>query len=396
MQSINVSGHKYGLVYPGVGWIVWRDSAALPEDLIFRVDYLGGEMPTFALNFSRPGAQVAAQYYSFVRLGSDGYRLVHQASRETAQWLAAQVDAMAAFDLISVGDGIPAFAFRVSDQMSYSVYDVSESLRGRGWIVPAYPMPPAGRRPRAAYRRPQRVHPRPGRHVARRPRPRRRPTRGQGLRRRSEITHRVPPLMGRWRGALVACAALMSAAGCGSGTTKTTSATTVTTTDLPTTTTSLPAATTTPPPTTNPYATTPVSVPGEGATALLKAVRTAAQNGFDRVTFEFANRLPGYTVGYVERPVIQDASGAEVTVKGSAVLRVAMKPASSADLSSGGRATYTGPNRFDPGTSALAELVQVGDFEGYLTWVIGVPAEAGFHVWTLDAPPRLVVDVQAG
>ncbi|MEN3313823.1 MAG: glutamate decarboxylase [Acidimicrobiaceae bacterium] len=141
VQSINVSGHKYGLVYPGVGWVVWRDAAALPEDLVFRVDYLGGEMPTFALNFSRPGAQVAAQYYCFVRLGFEGYRLVHQQSRDTAKWLAVQIGAMTSFELVSAGDGIPAFAFRMNDAAPYSVYDVSEMLRGRGWIVPAYPMP---------------------------------------------------------------------------------------------------------------------------------------------------------------------------------------------------------------------------------------------------------------
>jgi len=143
VQSINVSGHKYGLVYPGVGWIVWRDAAALPEELIFRVDYLGGEMPTFALNFSRPGAQVAAQYYSFIRLGFDGYRRVHQESRDTAQWLASQIALIESFELVSTGNGIPAFAFRVTERASFSVYDVSETLRGRGWIVPAYPMPPA-------------------------------------------------------------------------------------------------------------------------------------------------------------------------------------------------------------------------------------------------------------
>ena len=74
VASINASGHKYGLVYPGVGWIVWRDADALPEDLIFWVNYLGDNMPTFALNFSRPGAQVVAQYYNFLRLGFEGYR----------------------------------------------------------------------------------------------------------------------------------------------------------------------------------------------------------------------------------------------------------------------------------------------------------------------------------
>ncbi|HXZ73693.1 MAG TPA: glutamate decarboxylase, partial [Streptosporangiaceae bacterium] len=74
VASINASGHKYGLVYPGVGWAIWRDADALPEDLIFWVNYLGDNMPTFALNFSRPGAQVAVQYYNFLRLGFDGYR----------------------------------------------------------------------------------------------------------------------------------------------------------------------------------------------------------------------------------------------------------------------------------------------------------------------------------
>jgi glutamate decarboxylase len=74
VASINTSGHKYGLVYPGVGWVLWRDSAALPQELIFNVNYLGGNMPTFALNFSRPGAEVVAQYYTFFRLGRDGFR----------------------------------------------------------------------------------------------------------------------------------------------------------------------------------------------------------------------------------------------------------------------------------------------------------------------------------
>jgi len=84
VSSINASGHKYGLVYPGVGWIVWRDASALPEDLVFWVNYLGDNMPTFALNFSRPGAQVVAQYCNFLRLGFEGYRNVQQYSRDVA------------------------------------------------------------------------------------------------------------------------------------------------------------------------------------------------------------------------------------------------------------------------------------------------------------------------
>ena len=142
VQSINASGHKYGLVYPGIGWVVWRDRSALPSDLVFNVDYLGGEMPTFGLNFSRPGAQVAAQYYNLIRLGRDGYRRVQQECRDVAQWLAGQIAALPEFELLSDGSGIPAFAFQVIDGTGFTVFDVSERIRERGWIVPAYKMPP--------------------------------------------------------------------------------------------------------------------------------------------------------------------------------------------------------------------------------------------------------------
>jgi glutamate decarboxylase len=144
VSSINASGHKYGLVYPGVGWAVWRDGAALPEDLVFHVDYLGGDMPTFALNFSRPGAQVVAQYYMLLRLGFDGYRRVQQGCRDNARWLASEIAQIGPFELISHADGIPVFAFRLRpDAHAYTVFDVSETLRIKGWLVPAYHMPPA-------------------------------------------------------------------------------------------------------------------------------------------------------------------------------------------------------------------------------------------------------------
>jgi glutamate decarboxylase len=144
VASINASGHKYGLVYPGVGWAVWRDSSALPEDLIFHVDYLGGDMPTFALNFSRPGAQVVAQYYTLLRLGFDGYRRVQQSCRDNARWLASQIAEIGPFELISDGSDLPVFAFRLRDDVDrYTVFDVSETLRIKGWLVPAYHMPPA-------------------------------------------------------------------------------------------------------------------------------------------------------------------------------------------------------------------------------------------------------------
>jgi glutamate decarboxylase len=141
VHSINTSGHKYGLVYPGVGWIIWRDQQALPEELVFKVDYLGGEMPTFALNFSRPGAQVVAQYFNFLRLGFDGYTQVQQACSNTAQWLASEIAKLGPYQLISKGDELPVFAFRTRESTMFSVYDVSAALRAHGWLVPAYPMP---------------------------------------------------------------------------------------------------------------------------------------------------------------------------------------------------------------------------------------------------------------
>jgi glutamate decarboxylase len=139
--SINTSGHKYGLVYPGVGWVLWRDEEHLPRELVFNVNYLGGNMPTFALNFSRPGAEVIAQYYTFFRLGRAGFIAVQQASRDVATYLAAEVESMPQFRLISRGDELPVFAFTTSDGILYDVFAVSRALRERGWQVPAYTFP---------------------------------------------------------------------------------------------------------------------------------------------------------------------------------------------------------------------------------------------------------------
>jgi len=142
VASINASGHKYGLVYPGVGWIVWRDAEALPADLIFWVNYLGDNMPTFALNFSRPGAQVVAQYYQAIRLGFAGYRKVQAFARNVAIRLSAEIAELGPFDLLTRGDELPVFAFKLkSDIDNYTVFDVSNALRERGWQVPAYTFP---------------------------------------------------------------------------------------------------------------------------------------------------------------------------------------------------------------------------------------------------------------
>ncbi len=143
VHSINTSGHKYGLVYPGLGWVLWRQQDALPEDLIFEVSYLGGNMPTFALNFSRPGAQVLLQYYNFLRLGKEGYYKVQKTCQDVAHFLAYKIKAMPMFELLTDGSDIPVFAWRIKPQASlkWDLHDLSHVLRERGWQVPAYPLP---------------------------------------------------------------------------------------------------------------------------------------------------------------------------------------------------------------------------------------------------------------
>ncbi len=206
--------------------------------------------------------------------------------------------------------------------------------------------------------------------------------------------------MGRSRslGRVVAGATALLAVGCGSTATTTTPATTKP--PAATATSTIPAATVTSesPATTASagWSTEPVSVESRGPTALLVGVRAAAQDGFDRVTFEFANRLPGYAVQYVPRPVLQDGSGTEVVIDGAAVLAMQMKPASGFDLSVGGGQTYAGAKRIKVATPTLVEVVQVGDFEGILTWDAGVVTAADFKISTLESPPRLVVDIKTG
>jgi glutamate decarboxylase len=142
VHSINASGHKYGLVYPGVGWAIWRDAEALPSDLVFNVNYLGGKMPTFALNFSRPGSEVVAQYFMFLSLGLDGYRIVQQASSAVAQHIAKELAAIGPYTLLTDGSELPVLAFALKPEIAnYTVFDVSAKLRESGWLVPAYTFP---------------------------------------------------------------------------------------------------------------------------------------------------------------------------------------------------------------------------------------------------------------
>ncbi len=143
VQSINASGHKYGLVYPGVGWAIWRNQAALPQDLIFDVNYLGGHMPTFALNFSRPGSEVIAQYFMFASLGERGIptRPAERSGRGAAT-VERDRGSMGPYRLLTRGEDLPVFSFTLKDEVTnYSVFDVSDHLRQRGWLVPAYTFP---------------------------------------------------------------------------------------------------------------------------------------------------------------------------------------------------------------------------------------------------------------
>jgi glutamate decarboxylase len=145
VKSINTSGHKFGLTPLGCGWVIWRDTCELPEDLIFRVNYLGGDMPTFALNFSRPGGQIVCQYYNFLRLGREGYGRVHQACADTGAFLASEIAKLGLFEMLYDGrGGIPGACWKFRDglQPNFSLYDLADRLRTRGWQVPAYSLPP--------------------------------------------------------------------------------------------------------------------------------------------------------------------------------------------------------------------------------------------------------------
>ena len=143
VSSINTSGHKYGLVYPGVGWVLWRDKAHLPEELVFNVNYLGGNMPTFALNFSRPGFGGGRAVLHV--LPAWPLRVIARCSRRAAtsrcSWRQA-VEELGPFTLISRGDQLPVFAFTTKpDVKGWDVFGVSRLLRERGWQVPAYTFP---------------------------------------------------------------------------------------------------------------------------------------------------------------------------------------------------------------------------------------------------------------
>jgi len=145
VASINVSGHKYGLVYPGVGWVVWRSPEYLPKELVFNINYLGADQASFTLNFSKGASHVIGQYYQMIRLGKRGYRSIMLNLTRTSDYLAAQLKALG-FIVMSPGGGhsLPVVAFRLDpdDDHLFDEFAIAHQLRERGWVVPAYTMAP--------------------------------------------------------------------------------------------------------------------------------------------------------------------------------------------------------------------------------------------------------------
>ncbi|MFI3286707.1 MAG: glutamate decarboxylase [Rikenellaceae bacterium] len=143
--SISTSGHKYGLVYPGLGWIVWRDKSYLPDDMSFSVNYLGASITQVGLNFSRPAAQILGQYYNFVHLGFEGYRNIQRASMEIAQYCHAKIGEMECFANFSKSVDNPLFIWMMDPEYNknakWTLYDLQNRLQQNGWMIPAYTMP---------------------------------------------------------------------------------------------------------------------------------------------------------------------------------------------------------------------------------------------------------------
>jgi len=140
VRSINVSGHKYGLVYPGIGWLIFKDKTDLPEELIFKINYLGGLMPNYSLNFSKGSSTIIAQYYNFIRLGMHGYKKIMENMQENARYLASKLNGSGKFEVINKSVTFPIVTVELKDS-DFTVFHLSEKLRQKGWIVPAYTLP---------------------------------------------------------------------------------------------------------------------------------------------------------------------------------------------------------------------------------------------------------------
>ena len=145
VKSISTSGHKYGLVYPGLGWVIWRDKSYLPADMSFSVNYLGANITQVGLNFSRPAAQILAQYYNFIHLGMDGYREIHSNSMDIAEYCHDKIGRMPCFENYSKTLDNPLFIWRMKPEYdkkaNWTLFDLQDKLMQKGWMVPAYTMP---------------------------------------------------------------------------------------------------------------------------------------------------------------------------------------------------------------------------------------------------------------
>lgn len=143
VHSISCSGHKYGLVYPGIGWVLWKDKSYLPEELIFSVSYLGGEMPTMAINFSRSASQIIGQYYVFLRNGFEGFRAIHQKTSDVAKFLANEIEKLGYFYIYNDASHLPIVCYGLKDDanVDWTLYDLTDRLAMKGWQVPTYPLP---------------------------------------------------------------------------------------------------------------------------------------------------------------------------------------------------------------------------------------------------------------
>ena len=141
--SISTSGHKYGLVYPGIGWVLWKDEQFLPKELVFEVSYLGGKLPTMAINFSRSASQIIGQYYNFLRYGFEGYRQIHQRTKDVAMYLAKEIENLGLFEIYNDGSNLPIVCFKLKEDanVEWTLYDLADRLLMKGWQVPAYPLP---------------------------------------------------------------------------------------------------------------------------------------------------------------------------------------------------------------------------------------------------------------
>ncbi|MBV1767577.1 MAG: glutamate decarboxylase, partial [Methanobacterium sp.] len=140
VRSINVSGHKYGLVYPGIGWLIFKDKSDVPDDLVFNITYLGGNMANYSLNFSKGSSTIIAQYYNFIRLGFEGYKSIMENLSANAKYLAQELEKTGKFEVINKEVIFPLVTVKLK-KVDFTVYHLSDKLREKGWIIPAYRLP---------------------------------------------------------------------------------------------------------------------------------------------------------------------------------------------------------------------------------------------------------------